>query len=939
MTRPIPILLALLIPFSLLSQVSFKKAKSLINPETEFQNAVYGDVDDDGDNDFISSAYSFENGGIYLHLNDGFGNFDEPIVIDEEHSAYVMYLSDIDGDSQTDLLCISNNEIWMYRADGTGFGDYESIYALLNGRAVYAADTDSDTDNDILFCEGSQDRFGLLVNDGSGNFSFHSYISTNAVDANDVVAADLDGDSDLDLVVSCLNTTDVLWFENHGANSFGPQVQLTTDLNGSMAVIAVDLDGDTLKDIVSCAFGSDDLVWFKNLGSGNFSTQITISDQLDGAHDVCAGDIDADGDLDLLCGASTEDRLTLFYNNGSGSFSENELYEFVNNVQEVMLTQVDEDDTPDIVSLSRSDNRLIWIDGDAPLSSDANYIARVASYSNDVYPVDIDSDGDMDIIGCSSGDDKLALYRNEGFGEFAPQIIIDDNADGCSDVKAGFIDDDDLLDLLVCSSFDSTLSWYSQNGDGSFSSRNVLFSNFDQLRACELADLDNDGDLDAISAARFDAEIAYFINDGDGNFGPKVSLSTSISGASNVHCSDLDDDGKIDILAAEEFGDKLVWFRNLGSLSFTADQTLLYPLNGARDMTVLDIDGDGDMDVAGVGIYEQRLKFVLQDSSGFGPVQEAPAKIYLPFSIVSGDMDKDGDDDVVISSTNENKIVWYENDPDSAGFINKKQVKQIYERPYDSGVADFDGDGDLDVVAAYLHTVSVFSNKLPVDCSVFDTAPVDLTKSFNPVNGVYDRVQLKWYKDSPQVRYSPTDNAACDIEFWAVRDNTTGEPIVDAPHTLLSKKKKVGQEFFKWPVKYIRPDVMPNTKYRWKVRCYCESGAGQVSPWSSTKIFNTPAFDPETGIFIPDLPKSQSERMEGISLYPNPSSGMVFIDKKGKESSQMHIQVLDLSGRIINESLSKESLEKVDLSNLPKGIYSLRIRNEGQVHTERLVLY
>ncbi|NNK80309.1 MAG: hypothetical protein HKO93_02340, partial [Flavobacteriales bacterium] len=40
----------------------------------------------------------------------------------------------------------------------------------------------------------------------------------------------------------------------------------------------------------------------------------------------------------------------------------------------------------------------------------------------------------------------------------------------------------------------------------------------------------------------------------------------------------------------------------------------------------------------------------------------------------------------------------------------------------------------------------------PSNCQIFETAPVDLTKSFDPVNGLQDRVQVKWYKDTPEVK-------------------------------------------------------------------------------------------------------------------------------------------------------------------------------------------
>lgn len=156
------------------------------------------------------------------------------------------------------------------------------------------------------------------------------------------------------------------------------------------------------------------------------------------------------------------------------------------------------------------------------------------------------------------------------------------------------------------------------------------------------------------------------------------------------------------------------------------------------------------------------------------------------------------------------------------------------------------------------------------DCSAFDTAPVDLTKSFDPVGGVQDRVQVKWFKASPQVRYSDADAAMCDIKFWAKRnlDPVTGNPVGSAivgPDTVNivdAKKTYPGttdpREIFKWPVKF-RADgannnkrAEPNIRYEWQVRCECgHDGNGPESPWSDVKIFNTPDFDTITGIYTP----------------------------------------------------------------------------------------
>ncbi|NND32445.1 MAG: hypothetical protein HKN76_07630, partial [Saprospiraceae bacterium] len=157
------------------------------------------------------------------------------------------------------------------------------------------------------------------------------------------------------------------------------------------------------------------------------------------------------------------------------------------------------------------------------------------------------------------------------------------------------------------------------------------------------------------------------------------------------------------------------------------------------------------------------------------------------------------------------------------------------------------------------------------DCLVFETAPVDLTKSFDPVNGVKDRVQLKWYKAIPEIRYTDEDAAMCDIKFWKKRvlDPPTGNPIgpvILNPDTILiSDRKKTypddsPREIFKWPVKYRADGVNnsnraePNFRYEWQVRCECgHDGNGIESPWSDIKIFNTPDFDPVTGIYTPPI--------------------------------------------------------------------------------------
>ncbi|NNC83261.1 MAG: T9SS type A sorting domain-containing protein [Flavobacteriales bacterium] len=200
-------------------------------------------------------------------------------------------------------------------------------------------------------------------------------------------------------------------------------------------------------------------------------------------------------------------------------------------------------------------------------------------------------------------------------------------------------------------------------------------------------------------------------------------------------------------------------------------------------------------------------------------------------------------------------------------------------------------------------------------CADFATAPVDLTKSFQPVpypDGVVDRVQVKWYKASPQVRYSIADSAACDIEFWPVRDLVSNTPILDGDTSLLFQRTKVGKELFKWPLKFQRPDIVPNTRYQWRVRCYCNYGDGPVTPWSDVKIFNIPDFDPETNIYTPPPgmyvdESGELKDLNGLwdwSLYPNPSvDGEFWVRADGLKvpNKTIQIRVFNINGQVLIE--------------------------------------
>jgi hypothetical protein len=75
-----------------------------------------------------------------------------------------------------------------------------------------------------------------------------------------------------------------------------------------------------------------------------------------------------------------------------------------------------------------------------------------------------------------------------------------------------------------------------------------------------------------------------------------------------------------------------------------------------------------------------------------------------------------------------------------------------------------------------------------------------------------------------------------------------------------------------------------------------------------------------------------------ISVYPNPSSKMVFV--KWPANLQMEqMELVAANGKILNtwENESKMGLQ-IDVANLPKGVYFLKMQNRERVFVEKLMV-
>ena len=81
-----------------------------------------------------------------------------------------------------------------------------------------------------------------------------------------------------------------------------------------------------------------------------------------------------------------------------------------------------------------------------------------------------------------------------------------------------------------------------------------------------------------------------------------------------------------------------------------------------------------------------------------------------------------------------------------------------------------------------------------------------------------------------------------------------------------------------------------------------------------------------------------------LSVYPNPSSGIVQLDYSGEDKSYININIYDTNGKLVfkDEFSQKKGLLKynrtIDLTNMSKGMYLLQILTDEQTEMRKLMI-
>lgn len=577
-----------------------------------FRQAVIGDVDGDGDFDFVSSQVSFAE--LLWHENIGNGRFAIRQIAREPGvgnlSLYAgLGLSDFDGDGDLDVVTASQsgqgvNWFEQLLAPTADYGDAPLPYpvsvsaigathvatgprlgaerdAEVGALNSLAGDGDGSDDDGVTFAPFRVGQFGATAVVNVQNAPLGAKIDA---------WVDFDGDGNWSRAEERIAVSKLVV---EGENEISFDVPAWAMAGASYARIRISTAGG-LSYLGAAADGEveDHTVVISSPAAavGPYFERYAINDDDAGLYySIVAVDLDGDGDNDVVASPKEQD-LAWYDNNGAGEFTRRTLTGAqASPGSSLSAADVDFDGDIDLVAAHFAN--FYWFENDGSQTFTRRYVDTYSGYSNLNGLVDVNGDGAIDFVGSNQWIPNLATATSAPYPwDFSSISYAATIAD---------IDRDGSLDVLRTSPTNSTTTiGYHRFSLDEFLPATRLSDV--SLRAGELSavDIDRDGDLDLLvgiaSSSPVHGGVFWLENDGRMNF-TRRTISAFADFNGKLIAADIDGDGDLDVFSSHQ--PEAAWYENDGNQSFTKHAAPAFTAGYFRFPSLADMNGDGTLDV------------------------------------------------------------------------------------------------------------------------------------------------------------------------------------------------------------------------------------------------------------------------------------------------------------------------------------------------------
>ncbi|WP_071516641.1 FG-GAP-like repeat-containing protein [Geitlerinema sp. PCC 9228] len=329
--------------------------------------------------------------------------FTNSLIASEDNASNSVYAANFDSDKPLEVLASSGSNITLYNFNETNSSwpqDQQIIIASdANGaNSVFAADLDSDSNNDVLvgygnkivWYENQQD-----LDNPDTPFSEEQVILDGSETVRSVRAANLDDDERLEVIAARGDT--ISWFNFNEGNQSWEENTLTANAPEATSVFTANLSGGSRPDIAAASAGDTTIRWFENNDDGTISTTAnTVSSTSQNVQSIFAANFDGDSEVEIA--AAEQNQIAIYDLDG-------------NTIQEFGIN--------------------------APNKGTA------------VFAADVNSDNNLDLFSAEFG--EITFYENEGGGTFADKQSVSTGVSAAQSLFAGDIDGDGQVDAVSAS--------------------------------------------------------------------------------------------------------------------------------------------------------------------------------------------------------------------------------------------------------------------------------------------------------------------------------------------------------------------------------------------------------------------------------------------------------------------------------------------------------